>query len=540
MRRPAPLALAVLVCAAPPTLGSQTWTSPRPPCDVEAGHFRVNSAIVNLKTAAEKPTQRDRMLGQAQDVLSRALTQDKQTNNPGAWYYLGRYYVEMNDAAGADSAFDRAEALAPQCAADIKTYRERMWTTALSDGLRNWQEGREDSAATLLTLAAGLLPQNPRPHFSLGKLYANRDAVDSATLWLRQGMQIAGTDTAFARDRRDGMSTLGRLYVRRAQTSPVFQQWQRTRHARDSLERAIAHDSSVMSRMLASSASRRARGARLAPVDQQAFASDSTARAQSLGRGRAGRAPLAQRIAQDSATVAAEFGPAIQVYRDYLAADPGALEAAVSLAALYGQSGRPDDAAAVFDQVMQGAGSLSADELFEAGRRLMGANLPAAAARAYSLGLDKSPYDRDALLELSNAYVQVRDTNRALPVAQRLMAVDPLNRVAVRLVARAWQLRTKPDSTLKYLMLADSGLTVDLTVTSFLAETEGATLAALANNLGAPRSAPFRLVFEFLDAGGAVRTSRTVEIPAISGGTSHELEVRAPGKGIVAWRYRPA
>jgi len=36
----------------------------------------------------------------------------------------------MSDAAGADSAFDRAEALAPQCAADIKTYRERMWSAA--------------------------------------------------------------------------------------------------------------------------------------------------------------------------------------------------------------------------------------------------------------------------------------------------------------------------------------------------------------------------------------------------------------------------
>ncbi|MGH7676088.1 MAG: tetratricopeptide repeat protein, partial [Gemmatimonadales bacterium] len=243
MRHPA-LAIAALACVTA-TLRAQTWTPPRPPCDVQAGHFRINSAIVSLQTAAEKPTQRDRMLRQAQDVLVRSLTQDKQTNNPGAWYYLGRYYVEMGDAAGADSAFDHAEALAPQCAADIKTYRERLWTTALHDGLRNWQEGREDSAVVLLSRAANLVPTNPRPHFSLGKLYANRDAVDSATLWLRQGMQLAGTDTAFTRDRRDAMATLGRLYVRRAQTSPVFQQWQRTRYSRDSLERGIANDSTV-------------------------------------------------------------------------------------------------------------------------------------------------------------------------------------------------------------------------------------------------------------------------------------------------------
>ncbi|MGH7418931.1 MAG: tetratricopeptide repeat protein, partial [Candidatus Rokuibacteriota bacterium] len=236
--------------------------------------------------------------------------------------------------------------------------------------------------------------------------------------------------------------------------------------------------------------------------------------------------------------VAAEFAPAIQTYREYLAADPGALEAAVSLAALYGQSGRPAEAAAVFDQVLQRTGTLSADQLFEAGRRLVGANLPAAGASAYSLGLEKSPYNRDALLELANTYVQLQDTARALPAAQRLMAVDPLNRVAVRLVARGWQLRNRPDSTLKYLIVADSGLTVDLVVTSFLAEAEGATLTALANNLGAPRSTPFRLVFEFLDAEGAVQATHTTEIPAIAGGTSHELEARVTGRGIVAWRYR--
>lgn len=538
MRHRARFTIAALAFAVSPPLRAQTWTPPRPPCDVEAGHFRVTSAIVNLRTAAEKPTQRDRMLRQTQDVLNRALTQDNQTNNPGAWYYLGRYYVEMGDAAGADSAFDRAEALVPQCAADIKTYREQLWVTVLNDGLRNWREGREDSAVVLLSRAAGLLPANPRPHFSLGKLYANRDAVDSATLWLRRGMQLAATDTAFARDRQDAMSTLGRLYVRRAQTSPVFQQWQRTRYSRDSLERGIANDSVVMGRMVASSASRRARGARLSPADQQAFAADSTARAQSLARGRAARAPLAQRLTQDSAALAAEFAPAIETYREYLAADPGALDAAVSLAALYGQSGRPADAAAVFDQVLQNTAALSADQLFEAGRRLTGANLTAAAARAYSLGLEKSPHNRDALLELANAYVQLQDQARALPAAQRLMAVDPLNRVAIRLVARSWQLRNTPDSTLKYLTLADSSLTVDLVVTSFLAEAEGAALTALANNLGAPRSAPFRLVFEFLDAAGAVQASHTAAIPAMAGGTSHELTVRVAGRGILAWRYR--
>src|SRR6266850_3373854 len=97
--RSAVLVLAALGAA--PLAAQQPWTPPQPPCDIKAGHFRVNSAIVNLRTAAENPNNRDRMLRQTLDVLSRTITGDGQDKNPGAWYYLGRYYVEMRDAGGA-------------------------------------------------------------------------------------------------------------------------------------------------------------------------------------------------------------------------------------------------------------------------------------------------------------------------------------------------------------------------------------------------------------------------------------------------------
>ncbi|HKA60072.1 MAG TPA: hypothetical protein VKD28_15735, partial [Gemmatimonadales bacterium] len=99
--------------------GPQQWVPPQPPCDLKAGHFRVTSAIVDLQNAATKANARQRLLSDAKDVLTRAITGDKQDKNPAAWYYFGRYYVETNDAAGADTAFQRAVALAPQCKADI-------------------------------------------------------------------------------------------------------------------------------------------------------------------------------------------------------------------------------------------------------------------------------------------------------------------------------------------------------------------------------------------------------------------------------------
>src|SRR5213076_2286440 len=102
-----------------------------------------------LKAAAEKPDQRSGQLAEARRVLVEAIVLDKQDKNPGAWYYLGRYYFETGDAAGADTALARAVALAPACQRDIETYRQRLWANTLNAGLAAWQAGKEDSAVVL-------------------------------------------------------------------------------------------------------------------------------------------------------------------------------------------------------------------------------------------------------------------------------------------------------------------------------------------------------------------------------------------------------
>ncbi|HKE92511.1 MAG TPA: hypothetical protein VKB45_19420, partial [Gemmatimonadales bacterium] len=124
-------------------LGAQarTWVEPKPPCDIKPGFFRLNSAIVDLQHATQQPQMRDHLLGQAQDVLLRSIRDDKQDKNPAAWYYLGRYYVEKSDAMGADTAFAKAVALAPQCTADIATYTTPLAQATLNQGLTLWQAG---------------------------------------------------------------------------------------------------------------------------------------------------------------------------------------------------------------------------------------------------------------------------------------------------------------------------------------------------------------------------------------------------------------
>jgi len=296
----------------------------------------------------------------------------------------------------------------------------------------------------------------------------------------------------------------------------------------------------VLARMIASSQSRKTRGRRLAPADQQTFASDSTARAQAVARARAARAALLEQMVADSSRLQTAFAPAIDALRAYLAAYPGQVDAATSLATLYAQSGRAAEAGAVFDGVAAHAPIVDPEELFAVGQRLVAQGLYSAGARALAAGLQKSPYQRDALSILGVAYYQLRDSTRLLPLAQRLVDLDPLNRGPIKLVAAGWELRGQRDSTLKYLARADSGLAVEVTVSSFLPDSAGAAITILAANLKPIPSQPFRLTVELLDRAGQVVATEARDIPTLSPRDTHQVDLKVSGKGIAGWRYRAA
>ncbi len=521
---------AVLVLAALSSLGGavsltgQAWTPPQPPCDIKAGHFRVSTAIVNLKTAAEKPNTKDRMLSQTLDVLTRTITGDGQDKNPAAWYYLGRYYVEVGDA--------------PQGPQDIAGYRQTLWRGVVAAGLRNWQDNRPDSAQRLLRQAGALRPDQPKPFFALGQLFTSQDQVDSAAFYLTKAATLAGSDTAFAESKKDALGSVARLSLRRVQGDPGAQRWQHARFGRDSIQRLLAVDSMVLSRVEASAASRRARGARLAPADQQAFSRDSALRAQGVAERRAALVARAMQVAADSAAAQPAFEPAIQAFRGYLAAYPDATDAVTGLASLYYQSGRAREAEAAFDAIYPVGGVPDADVLIEAGRGALRANLFVPATKLLARALDRRPYNRDALLDLANGYLGLRDSTRLLPAAQRLAAVDPLSRTTLRLLAAGWDLRARRDSAQRYKDLADGGLQVEVDVTTFLSDSAGFTLSGVASNGGSTASALQRVSFEFLDAQGAVRATQVIEIPPLPPQGTQALEVHVPGRDLVAWRYR--
>ena len=518
---------------------AKTWIEPKPPCDIKPGFFRLNSAVVDLQHAAQQPQMRDHLLGQAQEVLVRTIRDDKQDKNPAAWYYLGRYYVEEGDAVGADTAFARAAVLAPQCKADIATYIAPLAQATLNQGLTQWQAGNKDSGAILLRRAYAIDATQVKALFQLGLLYIDANQLDSASAVLRRAAQASAGDTAYSEARRDALLTVARVSVRAVQSDPAVQKWQHTHYSRDSLAPYLASDSTVFARMQASSASRRARGARLSPADQQSFSHDSTARADAVSRERAARDAIQQQAAADSTAAQAVFQPAIASYKELVAAYPSNAEAAGSLASLYVQAGRRSEAGTVFDGLFAHAGDLSVGDLYDLGQRLVSSRLWAPGIKAYALALERNPFHRNALSELGSAYVETKDGANAVATLQRLVVLDPMNKMALRLMGQAWDLRGQTDSARKYTVTSDS-LSVDITIASMVPDSSGMTLTGVATNAGSAAAKATHLTVEFLDAKGSVLASQGVDIPAVPAGGSQQFQAHAAAKGAVGWRYRAA
>src|SRR4029077_8129630 len=128
------------------------------------------------------------------------------------------------------------------------------------------------------------------------------------------------------------------------------------------------------------------------------------------------------------------------------------------------------------------------DALFAPGTRMVAQGLYRPGARALTLGLAKNPYHRDALFSLAVAYYQLHDSTALLPTAQRLLALDPLNRASLKLMAAGWDFRRQRDSTRPYVARPDAALPVEITVLSFVPDSEGAALSAAATNLKAAPS----------------------------------------------------
>jgi tetratricopeptide (TPR) repeat protein len=168
----------------------------------------------------------------------------------------------------------------------------------------------------------------------------------------------------------------------------------------------------------------------------------------------------------------------------------------------------------------------------------------AEAAAAFEKAVAAEPYNRDALSNLSNTYLALKNGPKLLATATKLVAIEPMSETALKLQGEGYKQSGKVDAAVKTAeqVLA---LPVDVKVADFAPKPQGADLAATATGREAQTPsgkaiapAPVSLVFEFLDAGGGVVATQDAQVPALKAGAAQDIKVTAQGAGITAWRYK--
>lgn len=187
-----------------------------PLCPLKPVNAKVEKGVGLLRKAydAKTPAERAASLDEAKKTLVAAITQEAQSGNAAAWYYLGRVSLMQGDPAGTDSAFTKAQDLVPSCEIDITQYRQNNWAMLANAALEFQRKGQADSALALFRDASLLFRGLPHVYSNMGVVFANSGKEDSAAVYFQKALSIAEKDTSLTEDRNVAALNLAIMYQR--------------------------------------------------------------------------------------------------------------------------------------------------------------------------------------------------------------------------------------------------------------------------------------------------------------------------------------
>jgi tetratricopeptide (TPR) repeat protein len=252
---------------------------------------------------------------------------------------------------------------------------------------------------------------------------------------------------------------------------------------------------------------------------------------------------------------AKKYPAAVTAFERYLGWAPNDVEAKRGLAAAYRGAGQVEKAQTLEKEVAsapgggaggggEAAGGAGAQDLMSVGVNLYNEKKYADAAAAFEKAATAEPYNRDALYNLANTYLALKDGPKLLATAQRLIAIEPASENSLKLLGEGYKRSGKVNDAVKVAekVLA---LPADVKVTDFSTTGSGATLQATATGRQAQTAAgkavtptEQNLTFEFLDTKGTVVGTQDAKVPALAPAAAQNLKVEAQGAGITAWRYK--
>lgn len=166
----------------------------RPGCTISRGHFLVSQAETYIKGGSEEsdPAARQQLFTDALRTLNEALDRGE-VENAAVWYFLGRTYLELDDAIGMDSAFARTVRLQPDCEEDAVYYRDLMWVPMFNSAVDSMQAGAFEEAKILFRNAGTLKPSDNISFYYLAGIFYNEGETDSALTYFKKVADIEPT-----------------------------------------------------------------------------------------------------------------------------------------------------------------------------------------------------------------------------------------------------------------------------------------------------------------------------------------------------------
>ena len=136
---------------------------------------------------------------------------------------------------------------------------------------------------------------------------------------------------------------------------------------------------------------------------------------------------------------------AAEAYEAYLKEYPGDAAAQSGLARTQLMAGDSASANRIFSEMLAAPDKYSDMQLMEAGVNAARAERGKEASQLFEAGLKKNPYYRDGLFNLAVTYLQTNQLDKMPPVMERLIQVDPKNRVTYPVYVNTSQEKAKAE-----------------------------------------------------------------------------------------------
>lgn len=229
-----------------------------------------------------------------------------------------------------------------------------------------------------------------------------------------------------------------------------------------------------------------------------------------------------------------QFEEAESLLRQQLAEDPENVEIRANLASALGRLDRADEAAQIYAELLESP-DLGTEQLFNVGVSLFNAGEHVRAAEAFGRVTEIVPNSRDAWYNQANALYAAEEWEMLVPIAERLVEVDPLNENTGLILARSYrELERNTDALAALERLQDLPIFVEDLQMQPTAESTRVS-GRIVGNL-AEQGSPLTLRFTFYGSTGQTLGSETVTVnaPAAEQSTDFQLEF---GQSAVGYSY---